>query len=206
MICPSGKKTVARKTCLALLVKRIFFSPDPNQIYNFAIPHPRRGAARDRHGRWERDAMDARAARDERSLRGRRSRVVLTLQCRRQGREDALASHGRRWQPSMVTGESTKDTVKTIAQGRPDDPPVPVVLPRAFCCTRTMGAVGTRPSLRPLLFRGRFALITRTFRAARTQPHVSLRRKHYSPHVVPGKPTGRANARPMTGSAATRDP
>ena len=32
----------------------------------------------------------------------------------------------------MVTEESTKDTVKTIAQGRPDDPPVPVVLPRAF--------------------------------------------------------------------------
>src|SRR5258708_6813583 len=52
---------------------------------------------------------------------------------------------------AMVTGKSTKETVKTIAQGRPDDPPVPVVLPRAFCCTRTMGAVGTRPSLRPLL-------------------------------------------------------
>src|SRR5260370_33639613 len=51
---------------------------------------------------------------------------------------------------AMVTGKSTKETVKTIAQGRPDDPPVPVVLPRAFCCTRTMGAVGTRPSLRPL--------------------------------------------------------
>ena len=46
---------------------------------------------------------------------------------------------------------------KTIAQGRPDDPPVPVVLPRAFCCTRTMGAVGTRPSLRPLASRGCFA-------------------------------------------------
>jgi hypothetical protein len=43
---------------------------------------------------------------------------------------------------------------KTIAQGRPDDPPVPVVLPRAFCCTRTAGAVGTRLSLRPLFFRG----------------------------------------------------
>jgi hypothetical protein len=42
----------------------------------------------------------------------------------------------------------------TIAQGRPDDPPVPVVLPRAFCCTRTMGAVGTRPSLRPPDFEG----------------------------------------------------
>jgi hypothetical protein len=32
----------------------------------------------------------------------------------------------------MVTEESTKDTVKTIVQGMPDDPPVPVVLPRAF--------------------------------------------------------------------------
>jgi hypothetical protein len=31
-----------------------------------------------------------------------------------------------------------------------------------FCCTRTMGAVGTRPSLRPPFTRGRFALITRT--------------------------------------------
>src|SRR6516225_5076001 len=31
---------------------------------------------------------------------------------------------------------------KTIAQGRPVDPPVPVVLPRAFFCTRTMGACG----------------------------------------------------------------
>jgi hypothetical protein len=26
---------------------------------------------------------------------------------------------GRRWQKSPVTGESTKETVKTIAQGRP---------------------------------------------------------------------------------------
>ena len=28
---------------------------------------------------------------------------------------------GRRWQKEFVTGESTKETVKTIAQGRPDD-------------------------------------------------------------------------------------
>ena len=28
----------------------------------------------------------------------------------------------RRWQPSMVTGESTKETVKTIAQGMPGVP------------------------------------------------------------------------------------
>jgi len=40
---------------------------------------------------------------------------------------------------------------KTIAQGRPVVRLVPVVLPRAFCCTRTMGAACTRSSLRPLV-------------------------------------------------------
>ena len=64
---------------------------------------------------------------DERCLCGRRSRVVLALRRRRQGREDALASHGRRWQPSMVTEESAKETVKTTAQGRPVVRLVPVV-------------------------------------------------------------------------------
>jgi len=36
-----------------------------------------------------------------------------------------------------------------------------------FCCTRTMGAVGTRPSLRPPLFRGR--LIAKLGRDARRE-------------------------------------
>src|SRR5258708_39971537 len=62
-----------------------------------------------------------------------------------------LADDGgkKAWSP-----ERARISRKTIAQGRPEDPPVPVVLPRAFCCTRTMGAVGTRPSLRPPCFRG----------------------------------------------------
>jgi hypothetical protein len=37
-----------------------------------------RGAYRDRHERWVRDAMDVMAPPDERRYRGRRSRVVLT--------------------------------------------------------------------------------------------------------------------------------
>src|SRR5882724_10163118 len=37
----------------------------------------------------------------------------------RPGREARLSAK-RRWQESPVTGKSTKDTVKTIAQGRPD--------------------------------------------------------------------------------------
>jgi hypothetical protein len=43
-----------------------------------AIPSLLRGAYRDRHGRWVRDAMDAGGAADERAGCGRRSRVVLT--------------------------------------------------------------------------------------------------------------------------------
>jgi len=56
--------------------------------------------------------------------------------------------------PGPVPGESTKDTVKTIAQGRPDVQAKPVVTAASFFyCWRAMGAVGTRPSLRPLSIR-----------------------------------------------------
>ena len=55
----------------------------------------------------------------------------------------------------LVAGKSTKDPVKTIAQGRPDDPAPPVVTTVCYLfCTRAMGAAGTRPSLRPLLLEG----------------------------------------------------
>jgi hypothetical protein len=44
---------------------------------------------------------------------------------------------------------------KAIAQGRPDDPATPVVLPRALFSARGPRVVlATRPSLRPLLFGG----------------------------------------------------
>jgi hypothetical protein len=62
----------------------------------------------------------------------------------------------RRWQTSPVTGESTKETVKTIAQGMPGDPGVTVVtmLVCFFHIAReAAGAAGARHSLRPLMFR-----------------------------------------------------
>src|SRR5882757_935199 len=78
---------------------------------------------------------------------------------------------------------------KAIAQGRPDDPPVPVVLPRAFFCTRTMGAVGTRPSLRPLLFRGRLDRITRTHSCREIMDsRLSTRRPGLDPGPICGRP------------------
>jgi hypothetical protein len=50
-------------------------------------------------------------------------------------------------------------TVKTIAQGRPDDPAPPVVLPRATFYARGLRVrAGTRSSLRPLYFEGQLFL------------------------------------------------
>jgi hypothetical protein len=69
--------------------------------------------------------MDAAAARDERRRRGRRSRVVLTPRRWRQVFANQFAR--RRWQQSPVTEESSKETVKTIAQGRPGVSGEPVV-------------------------------------------------------------------------------
>src|SRR5258707_10775840 len=47
----------------------------------------------------------------------------------------------RRWQPSRSPGRS-RISRKAIAQGRPDDPPVPVVLPRAFLLHADHGCGG----------------------------------------------------------------
>ena len=64
---------------------------------------------------------------------------------------------GRRWQESPVTGESTKEAVKTIAQGRPGysgEPVVTMLVCFIYFAREAAGAAGTRLSLRPL-FLGR---------------------------------------------------
>ena len=57
-------------------------------------PAPTRGALRGRHGRWERDAVDAAGARDECTERGRRSRVVLMPRRWRQVSDNAAHCAG----------------------------------------------------------------------------------------------------------------
>ncbi len=57
-----------------------------------AIPHPLRGALRDRQERWERDAVDADGPKDERLICVRRSRVVPAPRRWRQVGEDASLS------------------------------------------------------------------------------------------------------------------
>jgi hypothetical protein len=78
---------------------------------------------------------------DERSLCGRRSRMVLAPRRWRQVGDDA-SHHADDGGKKARSPGRLRISRKTIAQGRPVDPPVPVVLPRAFFCTRTMGACG----------------------------------------------------------------
>ena len=84
-----------------------------------------------------RGAMDVLAAPDERCRCGRRSRVVLTPRRWCQVRRTICA----RWeQESPVPRESAKESVKTVAQGRPGIPAEPVVpSPCFFHCTGAMG-------------------------------------------------------------------
>jgi hypothetical protein len=70
--------------------------------------------------------------------RGRRSRVVLAPRCWRYACEDASHHAGNGGKQARSPGRS-RISRKPIAQGRPDVSAEPVVLPRAFCCTRTMG-------------------------------------------------------------------
>src|ERR1700730_6216088 len=92
-------------------------------------------------------------AKDEGAFCGRRSRVVLTPRrwCQVGGGNSACDGVNK-----PITGESTKETVKTIARGMPGYPGVTVVTnARVLYPTRAAaGASGARHSLRPLMFQG----------------------------------------------------
>src|SRR5262245_20381482 len=109
----------------------------------------------------------------------------------------------------MVTEESTKETVKTIARGMPVDLAEPVVTAACFfCCRRAMGEAITRHSLRPLHSGGaRLMHHSGNSCLENAQPCARLfERLNQDKELMPRVPfratrTGRANARPMTGSA-----
>jgi hypothetical protein len=141
---------------------KIFRFPlPPNHLYHARHPVPQRGAFRDRHGRWVRDAVDAgcvlrardRRADSQESVSGalstrtrdaasvRPNRVVLTPRRWRQvlwrhvgptGRGHSIFAR-RRWQKSPVTGKSTTYAVKTIACGNAG----------RFRCTRRYSCAST---------------------------------------------------------------
>src|SRR3979411_2326499 len=64
----------------------------------------------------------------------------------------AEVSARRRWQQSPVTGKSTKETVKTIARGKPGrsgEPVVTTLVCSNYFARETAGAAGPRLSLLP---------------------------------------------------------
>ena len=87
-----------------------------------------RGALRDRHGRWKRDAMDAQRHETSDAMRTAKScgpdapRLALRFREMTRGNGDNKA-----WSPGR-----SRISRKTIAQGMPVAPAEPVVLPRAF--------------------------------------------------------------------------
>jgi len=115
----------------------------------------RRGVTR-RHERGARDAMDVLRATDECALRGRRSRSVLIPRRWYQVLEKR-ASQGRRRQQSPVSGETTKETVKTNRAGSAGSFRLAC---GDYSCVLSMfahkaaGALSVRHSLRPPIFEG----------------------------------------------------
>ncbi len=143
----------------------------------FLSRHPAstRGAYRDRHGRWKRDAVDEKMlkalARRRRHLLGRPSRMVLSP--RRWGQACEAIFARRRWLTSPVHRGEYGAAVNTIAQGMPAVPAEPVVTAACFpCCRRAMGAARIRHSLRPSSSEGNKRCATRAFRAAGMRSHI----------------------------------
>ena len=149
--------------------------------------------------------MDAQLARDERWRRGRRSRVVLAPRRWRQVREKFLTGDGGK--KARSPGRARNKPVNHRA-GKAGLPPLNLYARVRFFvhfCTRDRGCSAHPAFPAPSCsFRGCHRRKARAHRAARMRTHIlSLfdNRIGNHPHVVPGKPTGRANARPMTGSA-----
>jgi hypothetical protein len=137
LICPSCQ-------CAAGL-----FACDDGQITGtfprVFCPHEGRFAIVTKRGAG--DAVDAAGARDEGACRGRRSRGVLIPRRWYQALKKLTLLRGDGGNKARLSGETTKETVKTIARGMPDVSGVTVVtcLRAFYFCTQGCGRSG-RPA------------------------------------------------------------
>ena len=133
-------------------------------MYGPHVPFPKRGAARDRHGRWERDAMDA-------DNFTRRVSLPRTVKARGPDLPTLGSSFAgdlarRRGLKSPVPrGERADRPLTPIARGRPDCFGGPVVTNACafYLCTRGYGCAKHPAFPAPSLFSGR------CFRTARAK-------------------------------------
>jgi hypothetical protein len=126
LICPTGKSAVVRENLSILPRKNIPLCPSGKSSLQTAPSRlDKRGASRSSRtlgagcgGRVD-DARRAALTRTAKSCGPDAPTLASSFR--------GLFPRKRRWQKSPVTGESTKETVKTIAQGRPDCFGEPVV-------------------------------------------------------------------------------
>ncbi len=145
---PTGKSP---KTCPAPSRKIFRFAIGANHLPVRRCPVPLRGALRNVTNA-ERDAVDADGAEDEqRRMRTAKSCGPDAPTLASSLREVTFADDGGKKAGRRGEHEGSR---KTTAQGKPDDPATPVVLPPCFFCTGPTGATGTRLSLRPLIKEG----------------------------------------------------
>ena len=127
----------------------------PNQRQIRRVPPSPRGALRDRHERWVRDAVDALAAQDERCPDAD-SKIVWSAP-RRWCQVSRKFSRGDGGYQARHTGESTIYAVNTIVRGKLGELAEPVVTTLVcFVLFRTRGCgCGHAPGFpRALCFRG----------------------------------------------------
>jgi hypothetical protein len=157
--------------CPVRFAKIFRFALHPNQIYIHRRPVPHRGAFRDRHGRRERDAMDADGAADESAVsRTAKSYGPDASTLASSWRETADDGDKKARSPGRVR----RKPLKPLRAGMPGDPGATVVT--TLVCYQhnaheAAGATGTRHSPRPL-FGAEFSCTTRAHRAAGTRSCV----------------------------------
>ena len=131
-----------------------------------------RGAFRDRHGRWKRDAMDAVSHETKEDIA---DGEVVWSWCSDAGASFCEMTQGYGDNKARSHRGEHEEAVKTIAQGRPGVRLVPGVLPRAFLLHADHGCDG-HPAFPAPSFsnEGGIGGKTRAIRAARTRIDVVI--------------------------------
>ena len=151
-ICPTG---AGHQLLSSLTRKNISLFRNSDLPYGELIP-PRFSEGRIAvvTTRWARDAMDVDGATDECAGCGRQSRGVLIPRRWYQAGRNARALRRRRRQSSPVSGETSKETVKTIRAGsagfETGEPVVTTLVCLSCFACEAAGASDVRHSLRPL--------------------------------------------------------
>jgi hypothetical protein len=170
--------TCRRHFCLPRQANSPQLISSPNHQQIPAHPVPARGAFRDRHGRWERDAVDAVGARDEctnkRTAKSCGPDIPTLISSGRQCLRIAACDGGNK---ARLTEEITKETVKTIARGMPGDTGVTVVtMLVCFFISHTRLRAQRGPAFpAPSRFGGRGQTQLGRAGAARRWPYASVR-------------------------------